>query len=151
MHAIEELTIDLEPVINRLKTTRNYHMACAHAKSTEETVPDFPWAITALEGLIGMIETFDTRLGRETVSYIDVIAEERSELMWYLGIAEASGNTYQFYVSAEGCIVYWFIDSAGDNTARQLDFTHKSLERVSDEELECFEEIAGYLIEAVKK
>lgn len=150
MHATEEVNVDLQEIITRLKNTLEHH----RLNSSTELDQDFSWGAAALEKLIGKVDHLNKECpqpDRESVSYINVIAEKRTEPMWSVATAEVLDvGEFQFYVSATGCIVYWFIDaSSAVNEARQLDFTLKSLRRLSEEELARFRSVARYLINTV--
>lgn len=71
--------------------------------------------------------------------------------MWLIKDAEVpSVGEYHFYISPEGYVVCWLIDtSTGVNRAEQLDFTLKSLEQLQSRELRHLEKVAEYLVEAV--
>lgn len=149
MHAIEQVNVDLSGAIMRMKNTKNQL-----DRASIET-NDYSWASNALDAVMQVLKHLageNPQPGRDKITYTNVIGDLRiGEKMWSIGHAEAPDvGEFQFYVSAEGYIVYWFIDSSTPiNIVSQLDFALATLNQCDDESLRRLRTVAGHLVCAV--
>lgn len=144
MHAVEQVNVDLSGAIMRMSNTRN-----------QLNTTGYPWASDALTATIQalrQIERENPQPSRDKITYTDVIGRVHTEeKMWLIGNTEdVDVGQFQFYVSEEGFVVYWFIDSTTcANIALQLDLALVSIKRCGDEARKQLQHLATLLVQAI--